>query len=272
MPTDLLDRAIPPAGRIVRYGPGAAQFGDLRLPEGPGPHPLAIVVHGGAWRSVATLDRTAHLCVALTRDGIATWNIEYRRLGSTGGGWPMTLTDVADAMDAVVDLARLHPIDLAQTAVLGHSSGGALALWLAGRARVPAGSDVGRPPAFRLCGAVSLSGLLDLARASELGLRDAFENRVSVHDFLGGPPSVFPGRYAATSPAQLVPLGIPQLIIHGATDDRVPHEIARRYVAAARAAGDDAKLLTFADIDHYDAIDPQSEVYPHLRTWLREIA
>ena len=128
-----LDRT-PAAGMRIAYGTAAPeQFGDLRLPAGSGPFPVVVVVHGGWWRSAYGLTYAGHLCEALTRDGFATWNIEYRRIGNPGGGYPATLYDVTAALGALHELAREHPLDLARVVVTGHSAGGHIAAWLAAK-------------------------------------------------------------------------------------------------------------------------------------------
>ena len=100
-----------PLARIP-YGDDPLQFGDLRLPPGDGPHPVVVVIHGGCWRSDFNLDYIGAFSDALTRSGVATWTLEYRRVGDPGGGWPGTLQDVASGVDHLRSVARDHPLDL----------------------------------------------------------------------------------------------------------------------------------------------------------------
>ncbi len=123
----------PPADHRIAYGPGQFHFGDLRVPKTRGPHPVAIVIHGGFWRAKYDLDYIGHLCAAFTAAGMTTWNIEYRRLGNTGGGWPGTFEDVVRAADHLEKIARDFALDLYRVITVGHSAGGHLALWLATR-------------------------------------------------------------------------------------------------------------------------------------------
>ena len=250
---------LPPSGADarIRYGPDAEQFCDLRLPSGPGPYPVVVTVHGGYWRARYGLDYMGHVCAALTAAGAATWNVEYRRLGNPGGGWPGTLLDVAHAADALREQAGRYALDLTRVVSLGHSAGGQLALWLAGRHRVPAGSEVAAPDPLPLRGAVSLAGVLDLRRGYELRLSDEV-----IRLLLGGSPAEYPDRYAAASPLELAPLGVRQVILHGTADENVPIELSRRYAAAAQAAGDAVELVPLPGAGHFEVVDPRSREWP----------
>jgi acetyl esterase/lipase len=257
MSEEILDRAAPADAQRIAYGEDANQFGELRLPKETGPWPLAICIHGGFWRARYDLVHLGHLCAALTAAGIATWSMEYRRVGHESGGWPETFLDVGRGADYVRELAREYPLDLERVVTVGHSAGGHLALWVAGRKRVPAGSEIASADPLPLHGAVSLAGVVDLARTHALGLSaDATGN------FLGGSPEEVPDRYAAASPVALLPLGIPQLLVHGTVDDSVPFELSEKYVGAAHVAGDEATLLALPGAGHFEVIDPLAREWP----------
>src|SRR5262245_6567914 len=172
----------PPALRIA-YSDDPLQFGELRLPAGDGPHPLVIVIHGGFWRAAYNLDHISHLCVALNKAGMATWSLEYRRLGNPGGGWPGTFDDVVAGAKHLSTIAPKYRLDLNRVVVIGHSAGGQLALWLGSH------KDV------KLRGVVSLAGVVDLRRAFELKLSNTV-----VGDLLGGSPDAVADRYLQASP------------------------------------------------------------------------
>lgn len=250
---DILTLAAPKADARIAYGPDAEQFCDLRLPSGRGPHPVIVVLHGGYWRARYGLDYMGHACAALTAAGVASWNVEYRRLGNPGGGWPGTLLDVAQAADALREQAVRYALDLTRIVSLGHSAGGQLALWLAGRHRIPAASELATPDPLLLRGAISLAGVLDLRRGYDLRLSDNV-----IRSLLGGSPAEHSDRYAAASPLDLVPLGVRQIILHGSADEHVPIELSRRYAEAARAAGDAVELLTLPGAGHFELVDPRS--------------
>jgi acetyl esterase/lipase len=241
----------------IRYGPGEWQFGDLRLPATGGPHPVVIVIHGGFWKAQYGLDLMDKMSDDLTARGYATWNIEYARVGHAGGAWPGTLLDVAAAADFLRRLAPEYSLDLGRVASIGHSAGGHLALWLAARHRIPAGSPVAAQDPLPLAGVVSLAGVTNLARMWEVRQVDS-----PVANFLGGRPDEVPERYAAASPVQLLPLGVPQVLVHGAEDTDVPPELSETYTAAARAAGDPAELVALPGVEHFMVIDPDSIAWP----------
>lgn len=250
--------ALPPLpAKRIAYGGHASQFGELHLPRGAGPVPVIVIVHGGFWRQAygAELGTPLALDLARTRVAdhpVAAWNIEYRRVGG-GGGWPATLEDVAAAVDALAGPAQQAAggrLDLARVAAVGHSAGGHLVGWLAARHRLPTGAPAASPR-VRLKGAVSQAGVLDLADASAERLGAG-----AVDAFLGGGPENVPERYAAASPIALLPVGVPIVCVHGEADDTVPIRQSERYVAAAHAAGDPARLVRLPGAGHFEVIDP----------------
>jgi 3-dehydroquinate dehydratase type II len=227
----------------LAYGPEADQVGDLRVPPGPGPHPVAALIHGGFWREPWRSDLMDGLAVDLTSRGIATWNIEYRRGPDR---WRDAFSDTAGGVDHLTSLAADFPLDLDRVAAAGHSAGAQLALWVASRSRLPDDSRWALPAVpVRL--AIALAGIVDLGRA----LDDQLGNG-AVEEFFGGRPP------ANASPHELLPLGVPQLVAHGTADDRVPVAYSRAYVEAARTAGDTVHYLEFENADHFELIDQRS--------------
>lgn len=241
MGREIFDLPVAPADRRVAYTPGEFQFGELRLPASDGPHPLVITIHGGFWRALRTLSYMGHLCEALRAARVATWNIEYRRVGQPGGGYPGTLDDVAAGCAHVRELARECPLDVSRVVVVGHSAGGQLAFCAGAAVR----------------GVVALAGAVDLRRGLELNLGDG-----AVRNFMGSAPSEAPESYRRASPIENVPEGVPVRLVHGDADDIVPIEISERYERAAKAAGGDCELIRLRQADHFDVIDPRSPVWP----------
>jgi len=258
---DILGLRPPKADVRLAYGPGRHQFGDLRLPAGGGPHPVAVVIHGGYWRARYSLEHIGHLCAALTTTAeVATWSLEYRRLGNRGGGWPGTFQDVAQGADHLRALAGIYPLDVSRVVAIGHSAGGHLAAWLGGRHRISLESQLSIPNPLALRGVVPLAGALNLRQAWELQL-----SRGVVKQLIGGTPEQHPDRYAAGSPSELLPFGIRQILFHGTADDSVPYAISQDYADAARAAGDEVGLMTLPGAGHFETIDPRSQEWPRVR-------
>lgn len=240
--------------RFIRYGPTDDHEGDLYLPATPRP-PVVCLLHGGFWRMPYGRDQMNEIASALQSGGFAVWNLEYRRLGVPGAGWPGTMDDVAAG---VAHLARLAAggvdLGLDRVAVVGHSAGGHLALWAAGQSRAR------QSHAVRIAAAVGLAPIPDLARAFELRVGGDV-----VAELIGGSPAGYPERYRAASPMEMLPLGVRQVILHGAADEAVPIESSRRYVYAAQAAGDAVELIEPADTGHMEFLDPGSEAFAALR-------
>ena len=269
---DLLDRlareAPPPTARIP-YSLAQQQFGDLRLPTSatPAPYPVVIVIHGGYWRNRYDLAYFGAVCGALADAGLASWNIEYRRIGDVGGAWPGTFADVAAAADALREVAASYPLDLSRALTLGHSAGGQLALWLAGRPRIAAASPLWRADPLPIAGAVSLAGVLDLRRAWELRLSENATEALML-----ATPADDPDRYAASSPWDLAPLGVPQVLFHGTADSNVPFELSQRYADRAQTLGDDARLIAQAGAGHFEAVDPATAEWRAVAAELARLA
>jgi acetyl esterase/lipase len=237
------------------YGGRRDQFGELTPPAGrKAPWPVAVLIHGGYWRARYDLRLQDRLVEDLAARGWAVWNLEYRRLGwRSRGGWPATFEDVAAGIDL---LGRLDaPLDLARVVAIGHSAGGQLALWAAARSGLPAGAP-GAEPAVRPAAAVAQAGVVDLREAARLGL-----SRGAAAGLLGGPPGRLPARYDTASPIERLPIGIPQLLVHGDADDSVPVELSRRYAARAAEGGDPCELVELPGCGHFEHLDPASAAW-----------
>ena len=229
----------------VHYGDRDAQVGDLRVPA-TARTPIVVLVHGGFWRHEWGRDLMDGLALDLSRRGYATWNIEYRRIGPTGGGWPRTGHDVVRAVTELATVAG-DRVDLDRVVLLGHSAGAQLALRAAEQLR----SDA-RPPTL----VVTLAGLFDLEAAALEGVGWG-----SVEKFLGGDPAEVPRAYHAAAPVAHLPLGVPQLLVHGTEDAHVPPSQSTAYRRSAAAAGDSIDLIATPGADHFAIIDPATSAW-----------
>jgi acetyl esterase/lipase len=225
----------------IAYGDDQSQFGELRQPPADSA-PIVVLVHGGFWRRIYGLDLMDPLAADLVGRGVAVWNVEYRRVGQSGGGWPGTLTDVAAAVDLLAAIGADHRLDVDDVAVVGHSAGGHLALWLAGRQLLPGGAP-GSDPVVTPRVAVGLAPVADLAAADRDGVGSG-----AVGEFLGGGFAELPDRYAVATPA--VADGVSVTVVRGSADDVVP--------AAYTIPPGDVTVVDIAGDDHFDLIDPAS--------------
>lgn len=276
--------AAPNAVVRLAYGPAPAQFGDLRLPASPAPAPVVLVLHGGCWQAALTsLNHTAALAEALRREGYATWNVEYRRLGETGGGWPGTFQDAGAALDFVRVLARRYPgrLDTARVVVVGHSAGGHLACWLAARPQLPRGwyapatsgptaSLPPAPPPFRPAGIVNLDGPPDLRAFEEAG--GLFCGGGIGAQLVGGDFQQQPVRWRLASPVSFLPWRVPGRLLVG-SDGMMTQRLSQDFLDRARAAGDTAtRLVILPATDHSALVNPASGAWPVVRAAIRGLA
>ena len=257
MSDDILTLKPPPADARLAYGPDPNQFLDLRLPSSKPknrhPFPLVINIHGGFWRARYDLEHAGHLCAALAATGVATANLEYRRVGNEGGGWPGTFADIRSAYSFLVQNSRQHDLDPRRIAVMGHSAGGQLALCLAAHE-----SGITR--------AVSLAGVVNLDRAFQLHL-----SKDAVVEFLGGRPTEVPDHYREADPMRLSIPQARQWLVHGSADDVVPVAFSRDYVSAKQTRKEDVQLLEIRGAGHYDVIDPRTEAWKAIERTLLDL-
>ncbi len=229
--------------RRLSYGFSPHHVGELRQAESS--RGIVMILHGGFWRSHRTLDMTAPMAEALTLRGFDTWNVEYRR--GSRGTWSETLSDVAAAFDHIEALADEYSLNTERILLFGHSAGGHLAAWCAGRSAT-ASRHGATPPPLPVHGLVTAGAVLDLAAGAREGIGED-----AVVEFLDGGPEDVPERYAEADPVRRVPTNVPTYCVHSAKDERVPFGQSVRYLRAARQAGDDISLIA-ARGNHTDCI------------------
>jgi acetyl esterase/lipase len=255
--------AIPssPPDRTLAYGSDPNQFGQLFLPQGRGPFPVAVVIHGGCWKKFADLKNTVPMSDALRKAGMATWNIEYRRVDSEGGGWPGTYRDIGAAIDYLRTIAHEYRLDLKHVVLVGHSAGGHLALWAAARKRLAESSSLYMKDPLSVSGVVNLAGPGRLQTLQAEHLQKVCGS-VPVPQLLGGEIDKVPERLREGSPADMLPLRVPQILITGSLDWLIPPAFGEEYVALATKAGDRAELTVIEGAGHFEIIAPGTQAWP----------
>lgn len=256
---------------LLRYGPGPDRVVEHFVPAGPRPAggwPAIVLLHGGYWRQRYDRHLMDPLAESLAAAGLVALNLEYRRVGGSGG-WPWTGADVLAAIDVLTGPGRhatldTHELDPDRVALVGHSAGGHLALWAAGQLPVR-GRDASSGP--RLRAVVALAPVADLHAAERAGLSGDAARRL-----LRAPSTAEPGRWRAADPMSVVGHGHPTLLVHGTADTDVPISQSRAYVEAARRAGTPVELR-IDDADHFACIDPASDTWAGVQGWLtRQLA
>jgi acetyl esterase/lipase len=243
---DILTHPQPPPDERIAYGSDPNQFIEVRLPHAKGPHPVLLNIHGGFWRAKYDLAHTGHLCQALRAAGLATFNIEYRRVGNDGGGWPGTFADIRAVYRFIQQEHARFNLDLDRFVTMGHSAGGQLALCLAAHEAA-------------LRQVISLAGVVDLKKAFKLHL-----SHDAVVEFLGGTPDAVPEHYREADPMEFSVRQARQWLLHGSEDDTVPPEFSRDYVAQKKKTGESAELVEIPHAGHFDLIDPASDTFKHV--------
>lgn len=257
---DLLSRDRVQPTHSIQWGEGATDIADLWLPEGAGPHPVVLMVHGGCWQKEIA-DRTLMNWAAedLRKRGLAVWNIEYRGVDEAGGGYPGTFEDVARAADALRAQSATYNLDLKRVAAFGHSAGGHLAMWLAARPRLPARSPLHSDDPLKLIGVVNSGGLADLAASRSVTQRSCLDD---IYDTLVGSSSPTRANVLSdTSPAELLPLRVPQVSVNGHDDRIAPPALGTGWARKARAAGDNSRAEIVMDTGHVELITPGTKVW-----------
>ncbi|GAA4306924.1 alpha/beta hydrolase [Nibribacter koreensis] len=257
----------PAPGQKIAYSTDSLQFGELRLPQGKGPFPVVVVIHGGCWLAQYNYQYMNHLSAALTKAGYATWNIEFRRVGNPGGGWPGTFLDVAQGVDFVRQLARQYPVDSKKVVVMGHSAGGHLALWAAGRKNIAKTSELYTKKPLKVKGVVALAGIPDLASyAMAPGSCNS-----AVPQLMGGLPNEVPHRYASGSPMQLKPGSAIIRLVQGEKDPIVPVAQPQAFEEKIKRPYSEIQTVLLPNAGHFDLVAPTSPVWSTVEQVVKDV-
>jgi len=257
---DLLSRERPTTPHTIRTGPSETDIVDLWLPDGAGPHPVVIMVHGGCWqKSIADRRLMDFAAEDLRQKGLAVWNIEYRGVDEAGGGYPGTFEDVSRAADALRGHASQFNLKLDRVGAIGHSAGGHLALWLAARPKLPKSSTLWRSNPLHIDFVVNSGGLADLNASAPVTQAACLS---SIMEALTGAPSgARQDVLSDTSPVELLPFAAHQVSVNGEQDQIAPPILGESYTDKAIATGSDARFVLVPNTGHVELVAPGSEAF-----------
>ena len=246
----------------IAYGKDALQYGELWLPPAPakGPHPVVVLIHGGCWLAdLPGPELVAFLSDDLRKNGVVVWSLTYRRVGHKGGGYPGTFDDVANGVAHLTTIAEKYNLDLSRAVVAGHSAGGHLALWAASQNRIPVGSALKRDQVVKFKAVIGIAAIPDLAYFSRAGAHACGDKTVdqlvdtAARTPAGGAKNT---PFLDTSPSEMLPLGVKQILMHGVFDGIVPPAIGLRYQTRAKEMGDNVELISLENSGHFELIAP----------------
>ncbi len=256
---DYLALSGPAPTAKIAYGNAPSQFAELFRPEGKGPFPVVVLVHGGCWTiQYGGISQMHNVAGALAARGIAVWNVEYRRVDEEGGGYPGTYLDMNAALDKLAAEAPRYRLDTTRIVAMGHSAGGQLVQWIGARGKIAPGSPLFQPRPLAIREIISLGGLADLRREQDLIKTSCDRDMVQL---TGQPSASRPDVFADTSAGELMPNGSHTVLITGALDTISPPRAAYAFAARAQAAGDLADVLILPNASHYDEIAASSPAW-----------
>jgi acetyl esterase/lipase len=257
---DLTSRDLPQPTSTHAYGDDPAQVADLWLPDGPGPHPTVLMVHGGCWQKEIA-DRTLMNYAAedLRGRGLAVWNIEYRGVDEIGGGYPGTFLDVSLAANSLLEQGPELGLDVARIVAIGHSAGGHLAAWLAAQPNIAPESALNTGRTIPLTAVIISGGLADLKASAPVTLESCLRSIMS--DLTGPPDEQRLDIFSDTSPAELLPVDTRLISVNGQNDRIAPPVLGRSFTAAVLAAGGQADYVEIAKAGHVELISPGTDAF-----------
>lgn len=257
---DYMRLSGPNPSERLPYGGSPYQFVELFQPRGLGPFPVVVLIHGGCFKNqYQGMPQMRGIAGALSSQGIAVWSIEYRGIDEPGGGYPGSFQDVNAALDMLAVQAENRHFDIARIIAVGHSSGAYLALWTAGRSRVPASSPLHDSQSISVRNVVALGGLGDLRPYAE-SLQNACG--YSISQVTGVSSAARQDVYADTTPIELSPNGSHTVFVNGELDNLATPQEAQGYADRVRRRGDAAETVVLPGASHFDEVSITSASWP----------
>ena len=258
--SDLTERELPQPTSSHVYGDHPSQLADLWLPDGQGPHPVVLMVHGGCWqKSIADRSLMNYAAEDLRQRGMAVWNVEYRGVDETGGGYPGTYLDVRDAAHQLIEIGPSFNLDVDQIVAFGHSAGGHLAAWTALQSNIPQGSRIGREAALPVSTVVISGGLADLEASKPVTLESCLADIID--DLTGLPTADRPNVFSDTSVPELLPTTVALISVNGDQDRIAPPELGQDLTVMVIAGGGDGRFIEVPETGHVELIAPGTSAF-----------
>lgn len=252
----------------LAYGPDSLQFGELWMPEEEKPHTTVIMIHGGCWLRIYPGTELMHLIAEdLSRNGFAVWNIEYRRIGHNGGGYPGTFLDTANAADYIREISVEYNLPLDRVIATGHSAGGHLTGWLAARNKISDESPLYSQDPIDIHGVISLAGINNLESYANYGSAPCGDQTVEKLVDIENRQNA----YADTSPREMLPLEVPFIEVNAAFDSPVPPFFGYEFIEAAKEAGDSAQHVLLENAGHFEMIHSETDEWSEVRSLFESI-
>ena len=258
--SDLTERELPQPTSTYVYGDHPSQFSDLWLPDGPGPHPVVLMIHGGCWqKSIADLNLMNYAAEDLRQRGIAVWNIEYRGVDEAGGGYPGTFLDVRNAAYRLIEIGPSLNLDVEQIVAFGHSAGGHLAAWVALQSKIAQGSSIGQSATLPVSTVVISGGLADLEASVSVTLRSCLADIIG--DLTGPPTLDRPNVFSDTSLPALLPAPVALISVNGDQDRIAPPELGQELTEKVILSGGDGRFIEISETGHVELIAPGTSAF-----------
>ncbi len=232
---------------------------DAFIPDGPGPFPTCILVHGGGWKNGNKRVYITPLFEPLSKAGFAWFSINYRL--APGDRWPACADDVAAGIRWVKAHAAEYKVDPNRIALIGESAGAQLVAWVAAR----------NEPETRVAAVVPFYVPADLEAMARKATKplEAFQ---ALLDFTELNDDAWKKLRDASPVHQIKPGLPPCLLIHGDKDQTVAYEQSTLLQEKWKSAGNSCDLITIPGGGHgmggWDKL--KSDYREQLVKWLRE--
>jgi acetyl esterase len=242
---------------------------DAKTPDGKGPFPAVIIVHGGGFSRGNKRTYVTPLFELLSNAGFAWFTINYRM--APDYQFPAAVEDVESAVRWVRANAAKYRVDARRIALAGESAGGYLVAYAGASSKGDA----------RVAAVVDFYGPNDLVLQTEARRAeppDPSKSGPGLLEFMGFKTWRDAGvveKLRAASPTTLVSKTMPPfLFIHGNADEQVPYEQSPKMCELMRKAGVKCEVITVEGGHHgmlsWESRPAMAHWKQEMVTWLKE--